>query len=86
MYDASMIVIDPDGLEITPQSQDLGNIEMGENKTVIFSVMAPATKEPARTHNPRFQIIYSDFMGVTHSEEYVAVVKATAIPHHIPIY
>ncbi|MFQ5822288.1 MAG: hypothetical protein ACE5I5_20120 [Candidatus Heimdallarchaeota archaeon] len=80
MYNVSISVIDADELEITPQSQDLGNIEMGENKTVIFSVMAPATKEPARTHNPKFQITYNDFMNVTHSEEYVAVVKATAVP------
>lgn len=81
MYNASISVIDADELEISPQSQDLGNITAGEKKTINFSVVALETKERARTHNPKFQIVYNDFRSVTHAEEYTTPVDAMANPN-----
>lgn len=80
MYNTSIAVRDADGLEITPQFQTLGLIPAEDNRTTVFSVVAPATKEAARTHTPRFELTYSDFRGVTHTETYAATIEAMANP------
>lgn len=80
MYNTSITITDADGLQITPQLQNLGVIEAGENKAAIFYVNASQTEERRQIHNPRFEIIYYDFRGVAHTEEYTATVRVITNP------
>jgi len=80
MYNTSITVIDTDGLQITPKLQNLGTIGTGKNKTTIFYVNASKTEERRQIYNPRFEIIYYDFRGEVHKEEYVATVKVITNP------
>jgi len=68
MENVSIFVNNNAGLEITPQSQNLGKINAGETKSTSFSVVAPFTL----SIGPRtitFQIAYKDFMGIPRPPE-----------------
>jgi len=83
MYSASVSMVDSAGLQISQQSQNLGDIVSNGVKSVSFSVIAPATMA-VTNHTVRFQVAYYDFRGVTvseagHSEIKTAVVKVVPI-------
>lgn len=80
MYNASIAVADADGLQITPRLQNLGVIEVGENKAAFFYVNASQTEGQRQLFNPRFEIVYYDFRGVAHTEEYIATVRVITNP------
>jgi hypothetical protein len=80
MYNVSIVVADFGGLGITPQLQSLETIEPEETKTVIFHVDLSKPEEKRRIYNPRFEIIYYDFRGIAHKEEYIATVKIIENP------
>ncbi len=78
MYDAEMSVVDSDGLEVSPQSQSLGDISSDGTKSTSFSITAPTTATLG-THTISFQIDYDDFRGVSHSETKKATVSVTKL-------
>jgi len=78
MYNAEMSVVDSDGLEVSPQSQSLGDISSGGTKSTSFSITAPATATLG-THTVSFQVDYDDFRGVSHSETKTAPVSVTKL-------
>lgn len=80
IYNVSLVTLSSNELEITPPSQNIGIIKAGEKKTVVFSVLALATKKPASTQNLKFQITYNDFRGVSHTEEFTATVEVIPNP------
>jgi len=78
MFDAEVSVVDSDGLEVSPQSQSLGDLSSGGTKSTSFSLTAPATAALG-THTISFQIDYDDFRGVSHSETKTAPVSVTKL-------
>jgi len=78
MFDAEVSVVDSDGLEVSPQSQSLGDLSSGGTKSTSFSITAPATATLG-THTISFQIDYDDFRGVSHSETKTAPVSVTKL-------
>ncbi|KUO39635.1 MAG: hypothetical protein AVW06_03405 [Hadesarchaea archaeon DG-33-1] len=84
MGNVSISVVDPAGLEITPQSQNLDNVITEETKSTSFSVTAPFTL----TTGPRtvkLQITYDDFMGISHAEIFSASVDVTKLSTSITL-
>jgi len=78
MGNVAISVVEDNGLQITPQSQNLDNIIAGETKSTSFSVTAPSTL----TIGPRtvkFQVTYDDFMGISHTEENSASVNVAKL-------
>lgn len=80
MFNVSINVIETGELEITPQSQNHGTVRTGEKMAIIFSVIAPATKNPAQTQNLKFRIMYNDFRGLSRIEEFPVTVEVTPNP------
>jgi len=77
MYDVSVSVIDSEGLTVTPQTQDMGNINEGGTKTATFSVEASKDKTP-KDYTITFLVEYDDLRELSHSEEYQADVTVTS--------
>jgi len=84
MYDASISVIDSDGLTISPDTQNLQNIASGGTKSTSFSVTAPTTATLG-THTVSFEISYNDFRGVSHSETKTASIDVTKLSTSIDL-
>jgi len=78
MYSAEVSVVDSDALQISPQSQSLGDISSGGTKSTSFSITAPTTATLG-THTVSFQIDYDDFRGVSHSETKTASVSVAKL-------
>ena len=77
-------VVDFAGLQITPTSENLGNIIVGETKSISFSVTAPLTL----TIGPctvTFRIAYSDFRGISHTETMQASVNVAKLSTSITL-
>jgi len=71
MYSVSVSVVDSAGLTVTPQTQDLGNINEQATKSAIFSVQAGGDKTP-NDYTITFQVAYNDLRGVKHTETFQA--------------
>ena len=84
MYNASISVVDSDGLTISPVTQNLQDITRGGTKSTTFSVTAPATATLG-THTPSFKINYNDFRGVSHSETQTASIDVTKLSTSIAL-
>jgi len=84
MYDASISVIDSDGLTISPDTQNLQDIASGGTKSTSFSVTAPTTATLG-THTVSFEISYDDFRGVSHSETKTASIDVTKLSTSIDL-
>lgn len=84
MYDASISVIDSDGLTISPDTQNLQDITSGGTKSTSFSVTAPTTATLG-THTVSFEISYDDFRGVSHSETKTASIDVTKLSTSIDL-
>lgn len=78
MYSTEVSVVDSDGLDVSPQSQSLGDISSGGTKSTSFSITAPATATLG-IHTVSFQIDYDDFRNVSHSETKTAPVSVTKL-------
>lgn len=78
MYSAEISVVDSDGLNVSPQSQSLGDISSGGTKSTSFSITAPTTATLG-THTVSFQIDYDDFRDGSHSETKTAPVSVTKL-------
>ena len=78
MYETSIQVTDADGLQISPETQNLGDIASKGTKTTSFSVTAPITATLG-THTVSFKISYNDFRGVSHSETKMASIDVTKL-------
>lgn len=84
MENALIRVVDFVGLQITPISENLDNIIVGETKSISFSVTAPFTL----TIGPRtvaFRIAYSDFRGISHTETMQASVNVAKLSTNITL-
>jgi len=79
MYSTSISVVDSAGLQISPMSQDLGDIIAGGTKSTTFSVTAPTTLA-VNTYTVTFRIDFDDFRGISHSETKTASVDVSAPP------
>lgn len=78
MYSTSISVTDSAGLQISPMSQDLGDITAGGTKSTTFSVVSPTTLL-IDTYTVTFRIDYDDFRGISHSETKTALVAVTKL-------
>ncbi|UCE16251.1 MAG: Ig-like domain repeat protein [Candidatus Bathyarchaeota archaeon] len=84
MYSAEIAITDSAGLEITPQSQTLEDIASGGTKSTSFSVTAPITATLG-THTVSFEISYSDFRNVSHTETKTASVDVSKLGTNIAL-
>jgi hypothetical protein len=84
MDDVSISVTDSDGLQIAPTSENFAIINAGETKSTSFSVTAPFTSTMG-AHTVKFQIVYHDFMGISHAENMEASVNVTRLSTRIII-
>lgn len=84
MYSTTISVVDSDGLQISPQSQSLGDISAEGTKSVGFSVIAPDTTTIG-SHTVSFQIDYDDFRGVSHSETKTASIDVAKLGTRIEL-
>jgi hypothetical protein len=78
MYDASISVVDSDGLQISPMSTSLGDIASQGTKSTSFSVVAPGTLSTG-SKTVSFQMSYDDFRGTSHVESKTAYVTVTKL-------
>jgi len=78
MYNTKILVIDPGGLDITPQAQDLGDVSADGTKSTSFSVKATFVQS-VDIKTVTFQVSYNDFRGVSHSETKTAFVTVTKL-------
>jgi len=84
MYETSIEVTDADGLQISPQTQTLGDIASKGTKTTSFSITAPITATLG-THTVSLKINYDDFRGISHSETKTASVNVTKLSTSIEL-
>ena len=84
MENVSISVVDLAELQITPTSQNLGNIIAGGTKSTSFSVTAPFTL-PVENRTVKFQITYYDFMGISHTETMSAPVNVDRLSTSITL-
>lgn len=77
MYDVVISVVDSSGLAVTPQEQNLANINAGGTKTTTFSVKASGDMTP-RDYQITFEIAYDDLREVTHAEAFQASVNVSS--------
>ena len=74
MDNVSISIVDLAELQITPTSQNLGNVIAGGTSPTSFSVTAPFTL-PTGQRTVKFQVTYYDFMGIPHTENMSASVN-----------
>lgn len=77
MYNVVLSVVDSSGLMVTPQEQNLGNINVGGTKTATFSVKAGGDMAP-KDYQITFEIAYDDLREVTHIETFQANVNVSS--------
>lgn len=77
MYDVVISVVDSSGLAVTPQEQNLANINAGGTKTTTFSVKASGDMTP-KDYPITFEIAYDDLREVTHTETFQADVNVSS--------
>jgi 5-hydroxyisourate hydrolase-like protein (transthyretin family) len=73
MYSCSISIVDSGGLQITPSSNNLGNVASQGTKSTSFSVVSPSTLSTGYK-TVSFQISYNDFEGNPHTESKIGYV------------
>lgn len=84
MYSVSVSVIDSAGLTISPDAQNLQDIASQGTKSTSFSVTAPLTATLG-TKTVYFEVSYSDFREVAHTETKTASVTVTKLSTSISL-
>lgn len=76
MHSVSVAVVDSAGLQISPQTQPLGDMSAGATKSTSFTVIAPTTLGIGQ-YNVIFTISYLDFEGNTYQNSEYGLVTVT---------
>jgi len=85
MDNVSISVVDPMDLQITPTSQNLGNIIAGGTSSTIENVTALPLTLTTGQRTVKFQITYYDFMGIYHTETMSASVNVEKLSTSITL-
>jgi len=78
MFSASISLVEPSGLQVTPESQSIGDIQLDQTVRANFSVSAPSTVSMG-SHVLKFQVSYSDFRGISQIETISATLTVTKL-------
>ena len=78
MFSASILLVDPSGLQVTPESQSIGDIQVDQTIRANFSVSAPSAASMG-SHVLKFQVSYSDFRGTSQIETISATLTVTKL-------
>jgi hypothetical protein len=85
MENASISVVDPVDLQISPTTQNLGDITAGGTSSTTFSVTALPLTLTTGQRDIKFQITYYDFMGISHTENMSATVNVDRLSTSIAL-